>query len=131
MTFYEVTDFHVIAGGVTNGFGLDKGGEGLFLSHLPGGGLDRVVDCVRFKGQVNGITVGRYPDGDSRWEALAPTPGSSNVLWKRSVVISEIMYHAAATPANPEDNTRDEYIELRNVSGSTVDLWTAAGPVAH
>ena len=54
VTFYEVTDFHVIANGVTNGFGLDKGGEGLFLSHLPEQGFARVVDCVRFKGQLNG-----------------------------------------------------------------------------
>ena len=74
------------------------------------------------------MTVGRYPDGESRWEALLPTPGSSNVLWERSVVITEIMYHPASTPENPGDNTRDEYIELRNVSGSTVELWTAAGP---
>ena len=70
LAFDEVTGFH---DPITSGFGLNKAGERLFLSHFPGAGEDRVVDSVRFKGQLNGQTIGRYPDANAYWSRMAPS----------------------------------------------------------
>ncbi len=94
LAFEELTDFHT---GGTNGFGLDKAGERLFLSYLPGTAEDRVVDAVRFKGQENGVTLGRYPDGDTYWRVMLPTLGTTNALPVRDVVLAELMVHPPAT----------------------------------
>lgn len=123
----ETQDFHTnrVDG---SGFGLDKSGEQVFLSCLPSNGTDRVVDAVRFKGQENGVTLGRYPDGGAFWRTLTPTPDASNAGPPQHVVISKIMYHPAPTAANPEDNTNDEYVEILNPKPVSVALWTPAGP---
>ena len=124
LTFTERNGFNPDG---TNGFGINKAGEQIFLSHMPGGTSNRVVDCVRFKGQENGRSLGRHADGETYWYALAPTTNAANATPVQDVVISEIMYHPPATEANPEDNSNDEYVEILNVSGTQVDLWNAAG----
>ncbi|MEM7395083.1 MAG: lamin tail domain-containing protein, partial [Verrucomicrobiota bacterium] len=58
--FDEVSAFH---SPLTNGFGLNKDGEELLLSYLPGNANDRVVDAFTFKGQENNIARGRVGDG--------------------------------------------------------------------
>ncbi len=120
-SFDEVSGFH---NPITSGFGLNKTGEYVFLSYLPGTSDDRVVDFIRFSGQYNSVSYGRYPDGGVNWQFLA-TPGTrSNVNSnpvQPPVVFSEIMYH-------PTDNTtNDEYIELYNPTDSTVNLYNANG----
>jgi hypothetical protein len=105
ITFTEVNDFHP---STNAGFGLDKSGEALFLSHLPGNGFDRVADCTRFKGQENDRTLGRYPDGGAYWFALAPTTNAANAMPGAHVVIDEVMYHP-----NP-DLAELEFVELYN-----------------
>ncbi len=122
--FDEVTGFH---SPITNGFGLFKGGEQVFLSYLPGNSQDRVVDSVTFKGQSRDDSLGRYPDGDDYWYELALTPGTTNALPGERVIISEIMYHPSPTVANPEDNTNDEYIELYNQGKESVTLMWEGG----
>jgi hypothetical protein len=110
-----------------SGFGLDKSGERVYLTHMPGSPSNRVVDAVRFKAQENGVTLGRYPNGDSDWYALSPTPAAANAAPGSHVVISEIMYHPAPTVANPENNTNDEYVKIYNPLFVPVQLWTTAG----
>ncbi len=120
IVFDEVSGFH---SPLTNGFGLSKAGETVFLSHLPGGGRDRVVDAVRFKGQDNGVSLGRYRDGDAYWYALAPTPVAANAGPSAGVCISEFLYH----PATTGDEALVEFVEVHNAGSTTALLWNVDG----
>ena len=113
-TFDEVAGFH---SPITAGFGLDKAGEQVYLSYLPGTPEDRVVDCIRFEGQVNDISLGRYPDGSAYWQPMLLSRNTSNTFSVPHVVISEIMYH-------PLEGL-SEYVELYNPTTQAVTLWDA------
>jgi hypothetical protein len=122
VVFDEVSGFH---SPITNGFGLNKAGETVFLSHLPGGGRDRVVDAVRFEGQENGAGLGRHADGQPWWYALTPpTPWAANAAPTAGVVIGEFMYH----PVTTGEEALVEFVEAYNAGGVTAVLWNADGP---
>ena len=125
--FDEVHDFH---SPITNGFGLNKAGDQVLLSYLPGTGQDRVVDAIAFAGEENNVPLIRFPDGANAWLHGVPTPGASNQLAETDVQISEVMYHPAPTLDNPENNENDEYVELHNPTTHAItlmDLVEAAG----
>lgn len=117
--FDEVHDFH---SPITNGFGLNKAGEQVLLSYLPGTGEDRVVDAIVFAGEENGVPLVRFPDGAASWFYGVLTPGASNRLADAGVRIDEVMYHPKPTAANPENNENDEYVELVNPTAQPVTL---------
>lgn len=124
VSFDEVTGFH---SPITSGFGLDKAGETVFLSYLPGTAEDRVVDAASFKGQENDWSIGRYPDGAAWWTALTPrTRDAANAAPPGHVVISEIMYHPVPV-GGTNDNHLDEYIEIYNPGTLPVPLFNTNG----
>jgi len=131
-------DKYVIAGGTTIpangfvsfnqttlGFALSADGETLYFKNAA---RTRVIDCVRFAGQENGVSMGRWPDGgDEFYRLLAKTPGTNNAAIRISnVVINELMYH----PLSEDD--ADQYLELFNRSNGPVNLsgWTLGGGVS-
>jgi len=121
----EVTGFH---DPITSGFGLDKAGEQVLLSHLPAVGPGRVVDAIAFKGQKNDWSLGRFPNGTGDWQALSPrTREVGNVATPTpGLVLSEIMYHPASI-VSTNDNLLDEYVEIFNPADVTVDLFNTNG----
>jgi len=122
ISFDEVTGFH---SPITAGFGLDKAGEQVLLSYLPGTPANRVVDSIQFKGQENGVSLGRYPEGGNDWFALLRTRDAANTAPPQDLVISEVMFHPPDVGTN--DNTLDEFIELFNPTGVTLNLFNTNG----
>ncbi|HKS38499.1 MAG TPA: lamin tail domain-containing protein [Verrucomicrobiae bacterium] len=110
----------------TLGFALSAEGETIYLKNPAN---TRVIDVVRFKGQENGVSSGRSPDGGPGFYRLATkTPGTANGAIRQSpVVINEIMFNPIS------GDTADEYVELYNRSGSPVNLsgWRLSDGISH
>ncbi|MEM7394080.1 MAG: hypothetical protein AAF492_17205, partial [Verrucomicrobiota bacterium] len=126
VSFDEITGFH---NPITSGFGLNKAGEQVYVSFLPGTASDRVSDAIKFKGQENGVTWGRYRDGQIELYTMIPTRNAANMLaYTNRLVISEIMYHPAPNEFNAEDNNEDEYIVIFNPNPFPVTMMSEGGP---
>ncbi len=112
-------------------FGLSKNGEEVYLtSHLDADlNLTGYRDTEDFGASERDVTFGRhYRSSTDTYNFVAmddPTYGDDNAYPKVGpIVISEIMY-------NPEFIHPDaEYIELKNISGSTVAFDIASVPWA-
>jgi hypothetical protein len=123
LSFDEVTGFNQPT---SPGFGLSKAGEQVLLSHFPDTGMARVVDSIRFEGQENEVSLGRFPDGGPDWGSMDRTRDLRNLEPHQNVVLSEIMYRP--TPHDDgSDNTRDQYLELFNPTPRSVILSHDAG----
>jgi len=109
----------------TLGFSLGADGETIYFKNAA---HTRVIDAVRFKGQENGVSMGRSPDGGEQFYRLtAKTPGTNNAaILVSDVIFNELMYHPIT------GNADDQYIELFNRSGSPVNLsgWTLGDGVS-
>jgi len=115
---FDEDDFHP---GRTTGFGLNKAGEQVILSHHPDAGMDRVVDCVAFEGQANGASWGRYPDGDEFFQTLEPTPNAANQLPAPGIRIQQLMSNPLPVEGYNADEVL-EYIMLTNGSSHAIAL---------
>ncbi len=96
-------------------FSLGAEGETIYLKNPT---RTRVLDAVKFGGQENGVATGRYPDGADQFYRLnAKTPGATNAGIRVSqIVINELMYAPLSL------NADDQYVELYNRGGSSVNL---------
>ncbi len=131
-SFDEITGFHHPT---NTGFGIDKAGERLFLSHLPGNGADRVVDAVELAGQENGWAMARVPDGGV-WDYINPrTRDGAAVPLAGRVVISEFVYHTGFA-TNLADPAQLEFVELHNAAAGparlddTHGVWRLGGGIS-
>lgn len=147
--FYEV-NFNNTDNGIPFSFSSAKGDE-VYLSQTSGNGLlTGYRATAKFGPSANGISFGRYVNtiGDVDYAPLsalsfgtavtAQSPsnqisvfrtgaGAANAYPKvGQIVITEIMYHPADVGTN--DNTVEEFIELRNTSASTVVLYDPVNP---
>ena len=123
-------------------FNSANGDEAVLMSADAAGNLKYWMDTVSFEATVNGVSVGRYPDGTGGLTTLskgtfgtsvtADFPeeyltvfrngkGASNAAPRVGpMVFSRIQYH-------PLDG-QDEYLELQNNSASAVALYDPAYP---
>ncbi len=94
--------------------GLTVFGGSIFLVNSNG---TRVIDAIRFAGQADAVSTGRFPDGAHGYQPLAsPTPGARNSRPRLDdIVINELMYA-------PLTGGADEYVELYNRGSNAVPL---------
>jgi len=128
---FTETDFNPTPG--TNGsFTLSSQGEEVYLLSADANtNLTGYSHGFSFGAAANGVTFGRHviSTGDERFVAqISGTLGAANAgPLVGPVVIREIMYHPTDLPGGL-DNGDDEYVELRNITGSTVGLFDPAYP---
>ena len=123
LVFTETLHFNNPAG---SGFGINKKGEPVYLSHLPSGSPSqhRVADVARFKGVESEavpflMSWGRTPENSQWWTNTVPSQGAANNVRKADVHIEELMYH----PASEFD--LEQYIKLLNPTNGTINLFHA------
>ncbi len=127
---------YAVIDATTLGFGLAAEGETLQLIETNERGQpSRWADQVRFESTEPGVTLGRWPDGQSDLFPLRQaTFGSTNARPRLDqIVISEIHYR----PLDPDgDNgpwgeSAFEFVELANVSSVSLDVsgWKLQGAV--
>ncbi len=116
----------------SNSFLISSRGEEVYLYSADATGtLSGYLHGFKFGAAELGVSFGRYVTTDGREHLVAQasqTLGSANsgpVIGP--VVISEIMYHPPDLPGGLDDS-QNEYVELQNISGASVDLFDAAYP---
>ncbi len=130
-----------------NAFSLSSAnGDEIYLSiGDSSGNLTGYRTSVDFGAAQNGVSFGRYVTSDNRQEFVAMSTrslgqddpgdvaqfrlgtGLANPYPKVGpIVISQIMYHPPDNGTN--DNTLDEFVELRNITGSSAPLYDPAFP---
>jgi hypothetical protein len=111
--------------GKLSAFGFSEYGETVRLTSSEGGQLTGYREKEDFDASENGVAFGRYRKSTGAYNFVAMstnTPGADNAYPKVGpVVINEIMYNPASRGQN------EEYVELRNITGSAVNLFDANG----
>lgn len=126
LTVAEVGGFH---DPLETGFGLNKDGEELLLSHLPPNGPGRVEDALRFRGQESSRSLGRWPDGAGPWQPQSPTPGMANQApLVPSVLLAEVHFHPHPIAGLPAAARGLEFIELLNTRTNPWSWPVQEGP---
>ena len=107
--------------GKITAFAFSEYGETAYLTSSDGTVLTGYREKEDFDASENGVAFGRYQKSTGTYNFVAMssnTLGAANAYPKVGpVVINEIMY----SPASGGQN--EEYIELRNTTGSTVNLF--------
>ena len=116
-------------GGGNLGFSLNALGDSAHLFSADAAGeLTGYHHGFGFGASFNGVSFGRLVTSDGREHFVAQTQrtlGAVNIgPLVGPVVITEIHYHPP--PAGTNDNTADEFLELRNVTAGPVTLFDPA-----
>src|SRR5207244_1206170 len=120
-------------------FALSSHGDEIALCTASNNALTGYRALIKFDAADNGVSFGRYITSDARAEFVAMSARTFGVDDPSSVeqfrqgtgapnayprvgpiIISEIMYHPP--DLNAADNSRDEFIELRNITTVPVTL---------
>ena len=124
---FDETQFN--PGGTGFGFSSDND-EAWVYSGNASGELTGYAQGVGFGAAEIGVSFGRYTNSIGALHFVAQsaqTFGAANSGPKVGpIVISEIMYHPLDIGTN--DNSGDEFIELRNITASVVSLFDPAAP---
>jgi hypothetical protein len=117
--------------GASNSFALGALGDAAYLFSADAAtNLTGYSHGFNFGAAAPGVSFGRYVNSLGREHFVpqtTPTPGAANAGPQIGpVVIAEIMYHPPDLGTN--DNSRDEFIELANISGAPAPLYHAAAP---
>ncbi|MHC4424487.1 MAG: lamin tail domain-containing protein [Planctomycetota bacterium] len=125
LVFYEDLHFgNTLDPGCIVPFALSENGEEVVLSSSQGGALTGYQEVQDFGASETDVSFGRYINsvGDMDFVAMSQNkPGLPNAYPKVGpIIINEIMYH-------PEPHRDAEFIELYNITGSTVDLFDVLG----
>ena len=123
IVFYEGTHFaNDSVPGCHIPFALSENGDTVYLQSGSGGEFTGYYKEEDFGASEADVAFGRYQKSTGTFNFIAMsenTPAQSNAYPKVGpVVITEIMYH-------PETNPDAEYVELLNISDSTVTLYDA------
>ncbi|NQT82999.1 lamin tail domain-containing protein, partial [bacterium] len=128
---FNENDFNAPDAPNENRFSLSSKGEDVYLFSADAvGKLTGYFHGFAFGAAETGMTFGRHvvSTGEEHFVAqVAPTLSDVNAGPKVGpVVINEIMYNPS--PIGGENNTRDEYLELRNISSEPVPLFDTDEP---
>jgi hypothetical protein len=120
VVFFQNQHFANIADpGCHSSFALSENGETLYLHSGRDGVLTGYNEEETFGASETGVAFGRYKKSTGTYNFVAMsenTPGFANAYPNVGpIVINEIMYH-------PQNNGDAEYVELLNISDSTVVL---------
>ena len=112
----------------------DPGGGGAvaFAGDVAGEICIRVAgEQPRFVAAATGVSFGRYTNSQGKVHFVAQSANSFNAANVAPavgpIVFSEIHYHPVDLPGGVDDST-NEFIELRNITGSPVPLFDAMSP---
>lgn len=123
VTFSQLQTFGSIYQGA-NAFALSETGDDVYLSLATAPGvLGAYRTTAHFGASAPGVTMGRYATSVGvEFVALSKaTHGAENAYpLVGPVVINELMYHPSASG--------DEWIELKNITSQTVQLYDPANP---
>jgi hypothetical protein len=133
LTKYEIPEGTTIAPGAylsldesVLGFALSAPcGDEVILSEAVGGAPTGARDFLEFGPIDNGVSFGRWPDGDDdAFRLSAPSSAAENAAPRVGpIVVTEIMYNPLVT--DPAVTVTPEFVELRNVTNAPVALSTA------
>jgi hypothetical protein len=149
--FYEY-QFNGITSSVPFALSSAKGDEIYLSESLAGGNLTGYRASEKFGASENGVSFGRFEtsvgtefvamsdlslgtsvrrgDPTNRITEFRTGQGAANPYPKVGpIVVSEIMYHPPDIGTN--DNSRDEFIEVANITSQSVPLYDPAFPTNH
>ncbi len=151
--YFVIYEYQFKPAGDTNAFTFNSAhGDQVYFSQADANGeLTGYVVSETFESAAHGVSFGRYDTsvpGDYKFVAMErltfgmdnPTTLAQFRTGKGEtnspplvgpLVINEIMYHPPSTAADGSDNTDDEYVELRNITGQAVPLYDPVNPENH